>query len=95
MVFSKLKALDAFPKINEDFFSRTASGGVITIVSSVVMVLLFLSEVRLFLMPKQSHELTIDTSRGEQITINVSLAAPPLYLLTDRNLGQACGLAQH
>lgn len=42
----KLKALDAYPKINEDFFTKTMSGGIITIVSSVVMVLLFLSELR-------------------------------------------------
>lgn len=45
-VLNKLKALDAYPKINEDFFTKTMSGGVITIVSSVVMVLLFLSEFR-------------------------------------------------
>lgn len=43
---SKLKALDAYPKINEDFFTKTMSGGIITIVASVVMVLLFLSELR-------------------------------------------------
>lgn len=43
---TKLKALDAYPKINEDFFTKTMSGGIITIVASVVMVLLFLSELR-------------------------------------------------
>ena len=42
----KLKALDAYPKINEDFFTKTMSGGVITIASTVVMILLFLSEFR-------------------------------------------------
>ena len=36
--FSKLKALDAYPKINEDFFTKTMSGGVITIVASVVVI---------------------------------------------------------
>lgn len=41
---NKLKALDAYPKINEDFFTKTFSGGIITIVASVVMGLLFLSE---------------------------------------------------
>ena len=44
-VFSGLKALDAYPKIrDEEFFTKTLSGGVITIGSSVIMVLLFLSE---------------------------------------------------
>ena len=47
-IMSKLRSLDAYPKINEDFYSRTLSGGVITLVSSVVMFLLFFSELRKF-----------------------------------------------
>lgn len=45
-ILNKLRNLDAYPKINEDFYSRTLSGGVITLVSSVVMFLLFFSELR-------------------------------------------------
>jgi hypothetical protein len=41
-----LKQLDAYPKINEDFYSRTLSGGIITIISASIMVLLFFSEFR-------------------------------------------------
>lgn len=40
----RLKAFDAFPKIQDDFYSKTMSGGVITIVCSIVMAGLFLSE---------------------------------------------------
>jgi hypothetical protein len=43
-VFSKLKSLDAFPKVNDDFYQRTLSGGVITIISSIMMIALFFSE---------------------------------------------------
>ena len=43
-ILSKLKNLDAYPKVNEDFFTRTYSGGVITVVSSLVMLCLFISE---------------------------------------------------
>jgi hypothetical protein len=39
--FNRLQQLDQYPKINEDFYSRTLPGGVITIVSSIPMVLLF------------------------------------------------------
>ena len=39
-----LKKLDAFPKVNEDFYQRTLSGGIITIGSSLLMLALFLSE---------------------------------------------------
>ncbi|XP_031097957.1 endoplasmic reticulum-Golgi intermediate compartment protein 3-like isoform X3 [Ipomoea triloba] len=47
-VFNKLRNLDAYPKINEDFYNRTLSGGVITLVSSIVMLLLFFSEFSMF-----------------------------------------------
>lgn len=47
-ILNKLRNLDAYPKINEDFYSRTLSGGVITLLSSVVMFLLFFSELRTF-----------------------------------------------
>ncbi|KAL5994883.1 hypothetical protein ACLOJK_024940 [Asimina triloba] len=43
-ILNKLRNLDAYPKINEDFYSRTLSGGLITIISSIVMLLLFISE---------------------------------------------------
>ena len=43
-VFRKLKALDAFPKVQDDFHSKTLSGGVITIVCCTIMGCLFLSE---------------------------------------------------
>ena len=41
-----LKRLDAYPsnKVNEDFFQRSISGGIITIVSSILMLCLFISE---------------------------------------------------
>jgi hypothetical protein len=42
--FNKLRQLDAYPKVNEDFYSRTLSGGVITIVSSIFMAILFITE---------------------------------------------------
>jgi hypothetical protein len=39
--FNRLQQLDQYPKINEDFYSWTLQGGVITIVSSILMALLF------------------------------------------------------
>lgn len=40
----KLKRLDLFPKVNDDFYQRTASGGVITIGSCLIMAALFFGE---------------------------------------------------
>ncbi|KAH9325488.1 hypothetical protein KI387_005666 [Taxus chinensis] len=77
-VMNRLRQLDAYPKINEDFYSRTLSGGVITLVSTIMMVLLFFSELALFLHPMTESELIVDTSRGETLQINFDVTFPAL-----------------
>nr|CAB3487248.1 unnamed protein product [Digitaria exilis] len=77
-LLSKLRNLDAYPKVNEDFYSRTLSGGIITLASSVVMLLLFVSELRLYLHAVTETTLRVDTSRGEQLRINFDVTFPAL-----------------
>ena len=36
-VMERLRKLDVYPKINEDFFTRTTAGGFITLGSSILM----------------------------------------------------------
>lgn len=75
-ILAKIKKLDAYPKVQEDFFTRTLSGGIITLISSAIMFLLFVSELRLFLQVTTNHELLVDTSRGEKLNINVDVSFP-------------------
>ncbi|KAK4740861.1 hypothetical protein SAY87_024449 [Trapa incisa] len=77
-LISKLRNLDAYPKVNEDFYSRTLSGGLITLVSSVLMILLFVSELRLYLHAVTETKLVVDTSRGEHLRINFDVTFPAL-----------------
>ncbi|MQL98400.1 hypothetical protein Taro_031110 [Colocasia esculenta] len=77
-ILNKLKSLDAYPKINEDFYSRTLSGGVITLVSSVAMIFLFFSEISLFLNSATETKLVVDTSRGETLRVNFDVTFPSL-----------------
>ena len=58
-VLHKLRKLDAYPKINEDFYSRTFSGGLITLVSFIVIFLLFFSELSMLLSLSLSLSLKI------------------------------------
>ncbi|KAL5562908.1 hypothetical protein UlMin_032655 [Ulmus minor] len=77
-ILHRLRNLDAYPKINEDFYSRTFSGGLITLVSSIVMFFLFLSEFRLFLHTVTETKLAVDTSRGETLHINFDVTFPAI-----------------
>ncbi|KAL1328147.1 hypothetical protein HN51_038068 [Arachis hypogaea] len=75
-VFNKLRSLDAYPKVNEDFYNRTLSGGVVTIVSVAVMLFLFISELSLYLYTVTESQLLVDTSRGETLHINFDVTFP-------------------
>lgn len=77
-LLNKVRNLDAYPKINEDFFSRTLSGGVITLVSSIVMLLLFISELRLYLHTVTETKLVVDTSRGGKLHISFDVTFPAI-----------------
>lgn len=77
-VYSKLRNLDAYPKINEDFYSRTLSGGVVTIASSILIALLFISEFRLYLHTVTESKLVVDTSRGGKLRINFDVTFPAI-----------------
>ncbi|KAK7274661.1 hypothetical protein RIF29_15757 [Crotalaria pallida] len=75
-VFNKLRNLDAYPKVNEDFYNRTLAGGVITIVSASVMLFLFFSELYLYFYTVKESRLLVDTSRGETLHINFDVTFP-------------------
>ncbi|OAY32105.1 hypothetical protein MANES_14G166600v8 [Manihot esculenta] len=72
-MIQKLKKLDAYPKISEDFYRRTFSGGLITLFSFLIMLFLFISEFRLYMHTVTETKLLVDTSRGETVKINFDL----------------------
>ena len=72
-VWSTLKRFDGFAKPMEDFRVRTRSGGVLTVLSAIVMLLLFASEIRDYLEPESKEELFVDTSRTGKLKINVDI----------------------
>ncbi|CAJ1936033.1 unnamed protein product [Sphenostylis stenocarpa] len=75
-VFNKLRNLDAYPKVNEDFYNRTLAGGVVTVVSAAVMLFLFFSELNLYLYTVTESKLLVDTSRGDTLHINFDVTFP-------------------
>ena len=45
----------------------------VTLISGIIIVLLFISEVRDFMTVEQDEELLVDTTRGEKLKINVDV----------------------
>ncbi|KAL6257406.1 hypothetical protein P5V15_010978 [Pogonomyrmex californicus] len=75
-----LRQLDVHPKVREeaDILVRTFSGAIVTIISTIIMGILFLSEVNYYLTPTMSEELFVDTSRGSKLRINLDIIVPTI-----------------
>ena len=57
-----VKRLDAFPKQREEaseFFQKSTSGGIITIVTAVMMAMLFVSELGIYLKHRTTNTLSV------------------------------------
>eukprot|EP01130_Rhizamoeba_saxonica_P017710 TRINITY_DN8641_c0_g1_i1.p1 TRINITY_DN8641_c0_g1~~TRINITY_DN8641_c0_g1_i1.p1 ORF type:complete len:384 (-),score=71.40 TRINITY_DN8641_c0_g1_i1:43-1194(-) len=75
-MLSNMRSFDAYPKTVEDFRIRTNSGGIVSIISAIIMFWLFFSELSLYLGTEIKPELSVDTSRSEQLRINFNIVFP-------------------
>jgi hypothetical protein len=80
----QLKRFDAYAKTLDDFRIRTTSGGFVTIISSLIIFLLFFLELKYFLTTDIVQVLFVDTSRQEKmnITIDIQFSIIPCNYLT-------------
>jgi len=62
---SRLTRLDAFSKTVEDARIRTTSGGLVTLVSVMMVLFLVVGEIRDYRSVQVHPELVVDKSRGE------------------------------
>jgi len=73
-----LKALDVFPKTVAEFRQKTTSGGAVSLVCSVLILLLTVTELVDYMQSTVEEHLEVDTSRGRTMTITMDLAFPAL-----------------
>jgi len=75
---SRLTRLDAFSKTVEDARIRTTSGGIVTLVSIIIVSFLVIGEFRDYRRVVVRPELVVDKTRGEQLPININITFPHL-----------------
>ncbi|KAK3747231.1 hypothetical protein RRG08_005867 [Elysia crispata] len=85
-IFEKLRRFDAYPKTLEDFRVKTYGGAAVTLISGILMFVLFISELNYYLTLEVHPELFVDTSRGQKLRINIDIVFPKMacgYLALD------------
>jgi hypothetical protein len=79
-----LKDYDAYAKPMEDFQIKTKTGGTITLVSSVIIAILVLSEFVTFMGTEFQPSLSVDAGRKEKMVINLDVTFPkvPCFMIS-------------
>jgi len=73
-----VRSIDAYPKIEGEFLTRTRTGACVSIFSFFLIILLVITEVNTFFYPDRSHSLIVDSSRREKLNINFNISFPKL-----------------
>ena len=84
--FGSLRRFDAYPKTMEDFRIKTCGGATITIISTIIMISLFVAELNFFLGVSIKEKLLMDTTRSELLEIYIDVTfqhLPCEYLSID------------
>jgi hypothetical protein len=72
------KKLDAYPKTLDEFKAKTSFGGVLSLISIVTCIYLFMSEFSFYLTTEIKDELLVDTSIGMKLRINFDIVFPDM-----------------
>ena len=82
-LLSALKELDAYAKPHEDFQVKTHSGGLVTLLASLVVLFLLVSEFLDWNSVELRPSMRVDHGRKEKMTIRLNLSFPhiPCFLV--------------
>ena len=82
----KLEKLDFYPKIGDDYVVKTESGGygifefenkcdsVVSLISAILIIILFISELNNFLTVRREDKIMIDHTINEKLQINFNIS---------------------
>ncbi|KAF8976051.1 Endoplasmic reticulum-Golgi intermediate compartment protein 3 [Entomortierella lignicola] len=82
--FSRFKNLDIYAKTLDDFRVKTSTGAVVTLASTLIIVILFFSEILNYRSIHIESSLIVDSGLKERMSINLDITFPsiPCYVVT-------------
>ena len=73
-----LKNVDVYPKLQKEFRVQTQTGAKVSIATGIVMIILFLSELRDYLTVIKTEQMVVDTTISEKLKVNFNISFPSL-----------------
>mmetsp|Transcript_60472 Transcript_60472/g.129730 ORF Transcript_60472/g.129730 Transcript_60472/m.129730 type:complete len:370 (+) Transcript_60472:99-1208(+) len=75
---SKVRTFDVYSKVHDDYRIRTQSGGLISLISILVMAILFVSELNAYLTVEVVDHIIVDTTLNQKLPIGLNITFPHL-----------------
>ncbi|RQM18538.1 hypothetical protein DD237_001692 [Peronospora effusa] len=69
-----LKKVDVYPKMHHEFKVQTEFGATVSIIAGLVMMVLFLSEVKAYLSLNTHEHMVVDSSLGDKLQVNLDVS---------------------
>lgn len=77
-VGAQLKRFDVYSKVHDDYRVKTQSGGLISLVSIIIMTILFTSELTDYLTVEVVDHIMVDTTLNQKLPIGMNITFPHL-----------------
>ena len=72
-MINAMKTLDVYPKLQEDFAHYTKTGGITTIVSLLIICMLFVNELVSFISVRTTEHIQVDTNADEVLQMHFNI----------------------
>ncbi|DAZ93158.1 TPA: hypothetical protein N0F65_005508 [Lagenidium giganteum] len=69
-----LKRVDVYPKMHREFKVQTDVGGTVSLITGIIMLVLFLSELRDYMSVKTHEHMVVDKTINEKLQINLDIS---------------------
>jgi len=76
--FSSLQSFDVFSKVQDDHLQKSQAGGVVTVITSFIIAILFWTELREFCNVEVVDSVSVDTRINQKLPIGINITFPHL-----------------
>jgi len=73
-----LKNFDVYNKVHDDYMQKTKSGGIVTVITSLILAVLFWTELNEFFTTEIIDSISVDTRINQKLSIGLNITFPHL-----------------
>merc|ERR1719311_375346 len=77
-IMDNLQSFDVFSKVHDDHMQKSQAGGIVTVITSFIIAILFWTELREFCTVEVIDSISVDTRINQKLPIGINITFPHL-----------------